>query len=73
MKATVDGVGMTAAQVLARNFSTQRVVWKFTDAKSYGKSVEIARSRKSYKDDGSASVAIVLENGRKVRITYEMI
>lgn len=73
MKATVDGVGMTAAQVLARNFSTQRVVWKFDSARSNGKSVEIVNRRKNYWDDGSASVVINLENGRKVRITYEMI
>lgn len=73
MKATVDGVGMTAAQVMARNFSAQRVVWKFTTARSDGKSVEIVNRRKNYQDDGSASVVINLENGRKVRITYEMI
>lgn len=73
MKATENGVGMTEAQVLARNFSSQRVVREFSTPGRECKAVEIVNRRKNYSANGSASVMLMLENGRKVRITYEMV
>lgn len=73
MKATKNGVGMTEAQILARNFSSQRVVREFSTAGKNYSAVEIVNRRKNYSAKGSASVVLMLENGRKVRVTYEMV